>query len=140
MSIAPHITVVAALLCAAGRFLVSRRAADDPLGPVWEFPGGKVEAGESLPAALARELAEELGIDASVAEEIDAITHDYPHLRVRLHFLRCPSFKGEPRGLDGQEIAWMTPAQMLAANFPEADARLLARLPALVAAGVFEAD
>ena len=124
----------------SGRFLVARRAADDPLGPVWEFPGGKVEPGESLPEALARELAEELGIEAEVAEEIDSILHDYPHLRVRLHFLRCTGCAGEPRGLDGQEIAWMTPAEMLAAPFPAADARLLARLPELVDAGVFGGD
>ncbi len=133
----PEITVVAALICVDDRFLVSRRSDDDPLGPVWEFPGGKVEPGESLQAALARELDEELGIDAEVGRTVESISHDYPHRRVHLHFIHCPSYQGELIGKDGQAIAWMSTDEMNAAPFPAADARLLARLPALLAGGTF---
>jgi 8-oxo-dGTP diphosphatase len=136
--VSAEITVVAALICREGRFLVSRRPEDDPLGPVWEFPGGKVEPGESLAAALARELHEELGIEAEVGAEIETLSHDYPNLRVHLHFLNCPAHAGDPRGREGQSIRWMRPAEMLAEPFPEADRRLLARLPALLAAGAFD--
>jgi len=126
----PEITVVAALLLRGGRFLIARRPADDPLGPVWEFPGGKVEPGESHGAALARELEEELGIRAEVGEEVERVRHAYPHLVVNLHFLRVHGFEGEVRGLDGQEFAWVAPERLGDHEFPAADARLVAGLPA----------
>lgn len=128
------VTVVAALVLEAGRWLVARRPADDPLGPVWEFPGGKVCAGESLAAALERELAEELGIAARAGELVETIEHAYPHRRVRLHFLRATRVAGRPLGLDGQEVAWVPTARIPDLDFPPADARLLARLPELAAA------
>ena len=126
-----EITVVAGLILREGRFLVARRPADDPLGPVWEFPGGKVEPGETHAAALARELDEELGIAVAVGEEVERLTHAYPHLTVHLHFLRCELRAGTPVGREGQDTAWMAPARMPAEPFPAADARLIARLPEL---------
>lgn len=123
--------VVAALVLEGGRWLVARRPADDPLGPVWEFPGGKVRAGESLAAALERELAEELGIAARAGAEVETIEHAYSHGRVRLHFLRCERLAGRPVGREGQEVAWVPTARIPDLDFPPADARLLARLPAL---------
>lgn len=123
--------MVAGLIFRGGRFLLTRRRRDDPLGPVWEFPGGKVEPGESHAGALARELGEELGIRAEVGEEVERLTHAYAQRTVHLHFLRVLEFDGAPQGLDGQELAWVLPAALSGFEFPAADARLLARLPAL---------
>jgi mutator protein MutT len=128
-----RLCVVAGLLFREGRVLIARRPAGDPLGEVWEFPGGKLEAGETAAAALARELAEELGIAAEVGAEIERIDHDYPHLRLTLIVHHCPRFRGEPQGMAGQALAWVAPAALGDYAFPAADARLLARLPALAA-------
>ena len=127
----PEITVVAALLLHGGRFLIARRPADDPLGPVWEFPGGKVEAGECHAAALARALEEELGIRAEVGDEVERVRHAYPHLVVNLHFLRVRDYEGEVEGLDGQEFDWVAPDRLAERELPAADARLVAALPEL---------
>jgi 8-oxo-dGTP diphosphatase len=128
-----RIQVVAGLLFRDGRVLIARRPAGDPLGEVWEFPGGKLEPGETPAAALARELAEELGIAAEVGAEVERLDHDYPHLALTLIVHHCPRFQGEPRGRDGQALAWVEPRELGAYAFPAADARLLARLPALAA-------
>jgi len=130
--------VVAALLLRGGRLLVTRRSAADPLGAVWEFPGGKVEPGESLAEALRRELKEELGIDARVGNLVEAIRHDYPQRSVELFFLRCFLVEGEPAGQDGQDLLWALPEELAAMPFPAADARLITRLPQLAALWVKE--
>jgi 8-oxo-dGTP diphosphatase len=127
----PEITVVAGLIFREGRWLIARRPDDDPLGAVWEFPGGKVEPGESLKAALARELEEELGIRARVGEEVERLRHAYPHLIVELHFLRVLDFTGEAVGREGQDLAWVDADSLADYAFPAADARLLAALPDL---------
>lgn len=130
-----RLVVVAGLLTRAGRVLIARRPEDDPLGAVWEFPGGKLEPGESPADALARELTEELGIVAEIGAEVERIDHDYPHLRLTLIVHWVTRFVGEPRGLAGQAVAWVAPAALADYAFPAADARLLARLPALMADG-----
>lgn len=101
-----EIDVVAAVILRDGRCLLARRPPGDAQAGCWEFPGGKQERGEAPAQALARELREELGIEARVGEEIHSISHDYPERRVHLHFLRVTDFTGEPSGLDGQEVAW----------------------------------
>ncbi len=131
MVIRPEITVVAGLIFREGSFLIARRPDDDPLGRVWEFPGGKVEPGEALDDALARELFEELGIRARVGEEIEHLRHAYPHLIVELHFLRVLDFAGEAVGKEGQALAWVVPDSLDDYDFPAADAKLLSLLPAL---------
>src|SRR5205823_2977810 len=83
------VVVVAAVVKRDDRFLLTRRQAGVHLGGYWEFPGGKCEAGETHAACLAREIREELGVQAIVADEMLATTHAYPDRRVELHFLRC---------------------------------------------------
>ncbi len=122
---------MAGLIFREGRFLIARRPDDDPLGKVWEFPGGKVEPGEALDDALTRELSEELGIRARVGEEVELLRHAYPHLIVELHFLRVLDFAGEAVGREGQTLAWVAPDSLHDYAFPAADARLLALLPTL---------
>jgi len=89
-----------------GRFLLGQRPAGKVYAGYWEFPGGKVEDGESPPAALSRELHEELGIEVSTAYPWIIREFDYPHAAVRLHFFRVRGWRGEPHGREAQAVAW----------------------------------
>jgi 8-oxo-dGTP diphosphatase len=121
------ITVVAAVIERDGRILITRRRAGAHLGGLWEFPGGKVEAGESLEEALQREIREELGLDISVEAAIDSVAWQYPDKRVSIVFFRCVA-RGEPRPLEGQEMMWVAASDLGSYEFPPADAELIARL------------
>ncbi|CAG2141329.1 NUDIX domain-containing protein [Cupriavidus plantarum] len=89
-----------------GRFLLAQRPAGKPYEGYWEFPGGKLEPGESVEAALARELHEELGLDVLRSERWRVLEHDYPHAYVRLFFCKVTAWRGEPVGREGQAFAW----------------------------------
>ncbi|MEA3094996.1 MAG: 8-oxo-dGTP diphosphatase [Caballeronia sp.] len=89
-----------------GRYLLAQRPEGKPYEGYWEFPGGKLEAGESVEAALARELHEELGIDVTACERWRTLEHDYPHAYVRLYFCKVTAWSGEPVGREGQALAW----------------------------------
>ena len=119
---------VGILIDDAGRVLVTRRAPDAHQGGLWEFPGGKVEAGESLSQALARELKEELGLIVEASEPFMVLEHDYGDKRVRLEILRVTSWLGEPRGLEDQPLAWQRPEQLQLWAFPAANTLILERL------------
>jgi mutator protein MutT len=93
----------------------------------WEFPGGKCDAAETLEACLARELREELDVDARIGEEMFTTDHTYPERRVELHFFRC-ELLGEPRPQLGQEMQWVRREQLHALQFPPADEELIRRL------------
>ena len=118
------IIVTAAVIERDGCFLVTRRQKGVHLEGYWEFPGGKCDAGESLAACLARELREELDVDARVGVEVFTTTHFYPERRVELHFLQC-ELQGEPRPLIGQEMRWVPRAELGSFEFPPADAKLI---------------
>lgn len=109
----------------AGRFLLAQRPPGKAFEGYWEFPGGKVEAGESAADAICRELHEELGIDVQRDAVCPWLTRDfeYPHAAVRLRFFRIDQWQGEPHGREGQRFAWQTTdalnvAPMLPANGP----------------------
>ena len=121
---APTLVVTAAVIERDGRVLVTRRQRGVHLEGLWEFPGGKREDGESLAACLARELREELDVDAAIGDELFTTTHEYPERRVELHFLRC-ELRGEPRPLLGQEIRWVAGAELASLEFPPADAEFI---------------
>lgn len=121
------IVVLAAVVERGDAFLLTRRLKGTHLAGTWEFPGGKCEAGESHEDCLRRELIEELGVDATIGEEIFAITHAYPERTVELHFRRCV-LNGEPSPQIGQEMMWATRADLGALEFPEADRELIERL------------
>lgn len=89
-----------------GRFLLAQRPAGKPYEGYWEFPGGKLEPGETVEAALARELHEELGLDVTHCERWHVLEHDYPHAYVRLHFCKVTAWRGEPVGREGQAFSW----------------------------------
>jgi len=89
-----------------GRFLMTSRPSGKVYGGYWEFPGGKVEAGESIEEALRRELQEELGITIGAAHPWQVEVMDYPHARVRLHFCKVYEWAGELQMREAQEMAW----------------------------------
>lgn len=120
-------TVVAAVIEAGGQFLLTRRQAGTHLAGLWEFPGGKVDAGESHVDALARELREELGVEASVGGLVFDVVHHYPEKSVALYFYAC-TLHGTPVPVLGQEMQWVPREALLALDFPEADAALITRL------------
>ncbi len=126
---APHITVAAAVIERDGRLLICRRRAGDRHARKWEFPGGKLEPGESPERALARELDEELGIRPQSMEEIERYEYDYPGGPcVRLIFYRVRQFTGEPRNLAFEEIRWEQLQRLAEYDFLEADRDFVRRL------------
>lgn len=104
-----------------GRILIARRADDAHQGGLWEFPGGKVDAGETLSEALQRELNEELAIDVRASEPLIEIRHDYPDKSVLLQVCRVTSFEGEPLGAEGQPVQWVHPEALPNFAFPAAN-------------------
>lgn len=124
MSLPPVTEVAAAVLTQPdGRVLLAQRPAGKPYAGYWEFPGGKVEPGESLDAALARELHEELGIVVTRACRWITRVFEYPHATVRLNFFRVFAWQGEPHPHEGQVFSWQLPnavgvTPLLPANFP----------------------
>jgi 8-oxo-dGTP diphosphatase len=121
--------VVAALMVREGRVLICQRTEMQAFALQWEFPGGKVEAGEELTAALVRELREELGIDAVVEREIASVRHQYAEgLGVELHFFLVREFAGEIENRIFREVRWESLAALEAESFLEADREIVLRL------------
>ena len=108
----PHIHVAAAVIRRRGRVLIARRPSRGLLGGMWEFPGGKQQAGETLPDALVREIHEELGTAIEVGELLGTYEHAYTHFRVTLTAFHCRLTGGEPQALEASELAWVKPAAL----------------------------
>jgi 8-oxo-dGTP diphosphatase len=111
-----------------GAFLLAQRPAGKVYAGYWEFPGGKIEPGEAAPAALARELHEELGIDIGEAYPWMTRVYTYPHGTVRLQFFRVYDWRGEPHPREDQAISWQQPGSAMAAPMLPANAPILAAL------------
>ena len=114
-----------------GRILVTRRHAQAHQGGLWEFPGGKLEVGETAAQALERELQEELGITPIRPQPLITVRHHYSDCAVRLDVFRVKAFSGTPQGMEGQPMQWLLPDGMQADDFPAADRPILnaLRLP-----------
>jgi 8-oxo-dGTP diphosphatase len=125
-----QIEVSAALIFRSGEVLITQRHANAHLGGLWEFPGGKREAGETFEECLAREIREELGVEISVGELFEEITHTYPEKTVCLKFFVSKLIRGEPQMLGCAEFKWIEKTELADYEFPAADAQLLSKLRA----------
>ena len=123
-----RVEVVAAIVRRNGKILITRRLDHVHLGGLWEFPGGKVEAGEGLEVALQREISEELGVKIRIDNEFFTVEHDYVTKSVRLHFFHCTIVEGEPAPLAVADLRWVRPNELSRFDFPPADSELIATL------------
>lgn len=108
----PHYLVAAAVIWRDGKVLIARRPSQGLLGGLWEFPGGKVEAGESLEEALRREIVEEMAAEIRVGQELGIYKHAYTHFRVTLHAFHAELKGTEPTALEASEIRWIEPVNL----------------------------
>jgi 8-oxo-dGTP diphosphatase len=123
--------VVAALMLRGDEVLICQRRADQPMALQWEFPGGKIEPGESPEAALARELDEELGIQAAIGSRVTHIRHNYRHGgAVDLQFFAVYEFKGEIENRIFKEVRWVKLEELPTYDFLAADRGLIRDLAA----------
>lgn len=124
--------VVAGILRDAnGRVLITDRSRASTLQQYWEFPGGKIEDGESSVTALCRELREELGVAITSCQYLCRLKHDYTDVNatfVTIDFYTVDEWRGTPCGIEGQELKWLKPQQLHEANLLPADAPLIDRL------------
>ena len=108
--------------------LIDRRRDEGLMGGLWEFPGGKIEAGETVEACIERELLEELGIDIEVGEHLITVDHTYTHFHITLIVHHCRHLAGEPQPIECQEIRWVAMEEIEQFTFPKANARIVAAL------------
>ncbi|MDA8782887.1 8-oxo-dGTP diphosphatase MutT [Porticoccaceae bacterium] len=135
-----RIQVVAAVIYGPDRkdkILISKRPDHLHQGGLWEFPGGKVDEGETPLLGLVRELREELDIEITVAEPFMQVCHDYSDKQIMLDIWQVNGFEGEPRGMEGQECRWVALADLLVADsdyqFPAANKPILDKLRLILA-------
>lgn len=120
--------VAGALYDRLGRVLIAQRPPGTHQAGRWEFPGGKINSGETEIEALRRELKEELGVTLISADRMLELVHDYPERRVELCMWRVIAYQGEPRSLDRQALRWVQPADLVYEDLLEADRPIVAQL------------
>ena len=120
--------VVAALIWRGEKFMICQRPAHKSRGLLWEFVGGKVEAGETKEEALVRECQEELAIQLSVGEVFMDVTHQYPDLTMHLTLFHATIAEGEPQKLEHNDIKWITPQEIPNYEFCPADKEILDKI------------
>lgn len=127
-----QLEVSAGLIFHNGKLLITQRNTNAHLGGLWEFPGGKLEPHETFEQCLVREIREELGIEISVDELFEEITHAYAEKTVHLKFFICKLISGEPQPLGCAAFKWIEKSELRDFEFPAADARLLEKLKAFI--------
>ena len=125
--------VVAALIWENDKFMICQRPAHKARGLLWEFVGGKVEAGETKEAALIRECQEELAVTLTVGDVFMEVVHEYPDITVRLTLFNAVIAEGEPQKLEHNDIRWITPAEIPQYDFCPADVEILDKIMELKA-------
>lgn len=126
----PHYDIAVGVVWRGDEILIAKRKPEGLLGGLWEFPGGKPEPGESLEAAVVREVAEELDVEVEAGEKIVALDHAYSHFEITLHAFHCRYRTGTPKPLSCQEYAWVKPGELDRYAFPAANRRVLRLLGA----------
>lgn len=126
-----HIQVAAAVIYVNGQFLLSKRKAEQHQGNKWEFPGGKIDQGESVEQALIRELKEELDIEVNEQQAFVNLDFEYPEKKVSLYFQLVTEFSGQEKGVEGQEVAWFDSEQIQQLTFPDANLPVLEKIKTL---------
>lgn len=127
----PHYDVAAGVIWHDdGRLLIAQRPLDGLLGGLWEFPGGKLEVGETLPECLKRELWEELAIEVEVDELFTVVHHGFTHFKITLHAFTCRYLSGQPQKNGVHDWAWVMPNQLSQYSFGKADREVIAALNA----------
>jgi A/G-specific adenine glycosylase len=124
----PHHTIAVGLIWNDGKLLIDQRPEDSMLGGLWEFPGGKVEPGETLEECLAREVREELGIEIEVEEPFVTVKHSYSHFRITLHSFHCRYLGGQPQPKQVADWRWVRLSDLSKFAFPKANKRVLQAL------------
>ncbi|MBD2354118.1 8-oxo-dGTP diphosphatase MutT [Tolypothrix sp. FACHB-123] len=129
ISLLPHkIIGVAVIWNDQEQILIDRRRAGGAMGGLWEFPGGKIEPGETIEECIQREIYEELGIEIAVEEHLITIDHTYTELRVTLTVHHCRHLAGVPQALECDEIRWVSLAELENFAFPKANVEIIAAL------------
>jgi len=124
----PHYTVTAAVLLRSGKVLLAKRPSPGLLGGLWEFPGGKVEAQETLAECLGREIREELGTRIRVGQSLGVFRHAYTHFRITLHAFLCELLGDEPRPIQAAELAWVALPDLAGYPMGKVDRQIARRL------------
>lgn len=128
-SFPPHkIIGVAVIWNDQKQILIDRRRPEGAMGGLWEFPGGKIEPGETIQECIQREISEELGIVIEVGEHLITIDHSYTNLRVTLTVHHCRHLTGIPQPLESDEIRWVTLEELEHFTFPKANTQIIAAL------------
>lgn len=105
--------------------LIDRRLPGGKMGGLWEFPGGKVEPGETIPDCIQREIKEELGIKVEVGEHLITIDHTYTDFRVTLAVHYCRHVEGVPQPIECEQVCWVKPAELNDFTFPDANQQII---------------
>ena len=108
-----------------GQYLISQRLKESKLGHCWEFPGGKIEPGETQAQCAVRECQEEIGVEIEVLELIRDIPFEYPFGKLMLHFWKCRLLSGIPRPIYCRDVRWVRPEELKDYQFPEADREII---------------
>jgi len=116
---------VAVIYDSQGKILIDRRQQGGEMGGLWEFPGGKIEAGETIEECIQREIKEELAIEIRVGERLTTIEHTYDTFQVTLYVHDCQYVSGTPQTIECEEIHWVDPAQMEQYQFPQANLQII---------------
>jgi A/G-specific adenine glycosylase len=128
----PHKRIgVAVVINDQNQILIDRRPPEGLLGGLWEFPGGKIEANETVEDCIKREILEEIGIEITVGKSLITIDHAYTHFRVTLYVHLCQYVSGTPRAIECEEVRWVTLEAIESFPFPKANTQIIAALKAL---------
>jgi mutator protein MutT len=124
----PIVVVAAAIIQHEEKFLLTKRKPHSHLAGLWEFPGGKKEAGETLETCLRREIKEELGVEISAPQLFHSLQYRYPEKQVDLYFFTCFITHGHPQAIDCVEIAWVHRHELISYEFPAADMPVIKKI------------